>query len=271
MTVVGRGRRRTRARRLADGDARATPAPARRRLTIAGNPEILRVSSPERTHERTRAARDREPRRRQEATARQGRQAARPRTVQEPGQHRSQRPHAEVQRHRGVHSRDRRRRRRQARRPRGRGLHDVVLSRRRGARRRARCASCSTAAPAPRRSGCTWARSDRSACVIREDGTMPPPPYTVTDNQESWFEHFDLVFIDPPHTGYSITASEDARKKMLTRRRRRRRAGRMHARVARRATAAGARRSTWPARATARRAARRWPTSCRTSASRCRA
>jgi len=52
--------------------------------------------------------------------------------------------------------------------------------------------------------------------VIQEDGSMPPPPYTVTDNQESWFEHFDLVFIDPPHTGYSITASEDARKRMLS-------------------------------------------------------
>ncbi|MBS0327469.1 MAG: peptidase S10 [Proteobacteria bacterium] len=51
--------------------------------------------------------------------------------------------------------------------------------------------------------------------AIREDGTMPPPPYAVTDNRESWFEHFDLVFIDPPHTGYSITASEDARKRML--------------------------------------------------------
>jgi carboxypeptidase C (cathepsin A) len=52
--------------------------------------------------------------------------------------------------------------------------------------------------------------------VIREDGTMPPPPYTVTDNQESWFDHFDLVFVDPPHTGYSITSGEDARKKMLS-------------------------------------------------------
>jgi len=52
--------------------------------------------------------------------------------------------------------------------------------------------------------------------VIREDGTMPPPPYTVTDNPESWFEHFDLVFVDPPHTGYSLTASEEARKKMLS-------------------------------------------------------
>jgi carboxypeptidase C (cathepsin A) len=52
--------------------------------------------------------------------------------------------------------------------------------------------------------------------VIREDGTMPPPPYRVTDNEESWLEHFDLVFVDPPHTGYSMTASEDARKRMLS-------------------------------------------------------
>jgi carboxypeptidase C (cathepsin A) len=52
--------------------------------------------------------------------------------------------------------------------------------------------------------------------AIGEDGTMPPPPYTVIDNEDSWFEHFDLVFIDPPHTGYSTTASEEARKKMLS-------------------------------------------------------
>jgi carboxypeptidase C (cathepsin A) len=52
--------------------------------------------------------------------------------------------------------------------------------------------------------------------VIEEDGSMPEPPYAVTDNKESWFEHFDLVFIDPPHTGYSLTASEEARKKMLS-------------------------------------------------------
>ena len=52
--------------------------------------------------------------------------------------------------------------------------------------------------------------------VINDDGTMPLPPFTVTDNPQSWFEHFDLVFIDPPHTGYSLTASEDARKRMLS-------------------------------------------------------
>lgn len=51
---------------------------------------------------------------------------------------------------------------------------------------------------------------------VRDDGGMPTPPYRVEDNPLSWFEHFDLVFIDPPHTGYSITASDGARKKALS-------------------------------------------------------
>ena len=51
--------------------------------------------------------------------------------------------------------------------------------------------------------------------AINDDGSMPAPPYAVQDNPQSWLEHFDLVFIDPPHTGYSLTASEQARKKML--------------------------------------------------------
>ena len=50
---------------------------------------------------------------------------------------------------------------------------------------------------------------------INDDGTMPAPPYIVQDNPHSWLEHFDLVFVDPPHTGYSLTASEEAKKKML--------------------------------------------------------
>lgn len=50
---------------------------------------------------------------------------------------------------------------------------------------------------------------------INDDGTMPAPPYVLQDNPHSWLEHFDLVFVDPPHTGYSLTASEQARKKML--------------------------------------------------------
>lgn len=52
--------------------------------------------------------------------------------------------------------------------------------------------------------------------VVPDDGSMPLPPYAVEDNPYSWFEHFDLVFIDPPHTGWSCTASEAARKKMLS-------------------------------------------------------
>jgi carboxypeptidase C (cathepsin A) len=45
---------------------------------------------------------------------------------------------------------------------------------------------------------------------------MPTAPFTVADNPHSWFRHFDLVFIDPPHTGWSMTSSLEARKKMLS-------------------------------------------------------
>jgi carboxypeptidase C (cathepsin A) len=52
--------------------------------------------------------------------------------------------------------------------------------------------------------------------VINDDGSMPLPPYRVADNPLSWFEHFDLVFVDPPHTGYSQTATGEIRKKLLS-------------------------------------------------------
>ncbi|WP_425260771.1 S10 family peptidase [Rubrivivax sp. RP6-9] len=52
--------------------------------------------------------------------------------------------------------------------------------------------------------------------VVPDDGGMPTAPYTAVDNPLTWFEHFDLVFIDPPHTGWSTAASEAARKKMLS-------------------------------------------------------
>jgi len=51
---------------------------------------------------------------------------------------------------------------------------------------------------------------------IEDDGSMPPPPYALQDNPLTWLEHFDLVFVDPPHTGYSVAASDDARKKLLS-------------------------------------------------------
>jgi carboxypeptidase C (cathepsin A) len=51
--------------------------------------------------------------------------------------------------------------------------------------------------------------------VVPDDGSMRQAPYAVEANPHSWFEHFDLVFIDPPHTGWSTTASAAARKKLL--------------------------------------------------------
>jgi carboxypeptidase C (cathepsin A) len=34
--------------------------------------------------------------------------------------------------------------------------------------------------------------------VVPDDGSMPTPPYAVSDNPLTWLAHFDLVFIDPP-------------------------------------------------------------------------
>jgi carboxypeptidase C (cathepsin A) len=36
-----------------------------------------------------------------------------------------------------------------------------------------------------------------------DDGLMPPPPYELEDNQQTWLTETDLVFIDPVGTGYS--------------------------------------------------------------------
>jgi carboxypeptidase C (cathepsin A) len=51
---------------------------------------------------------------------------------------------------------------------------------------------------------------------VNDDGSLAAAPYAVVDNPLTWLEHFDLVFIDPPHTGWSISASEAARKKQLS-------------------------------------------------------
>jgi carboxypeptidase C (cathepsin A) len=52
--------------------------------------------------------------------------------------------------------------------------------------------------------------------VVPDDGSMPLPPYAVQDNPHSWFEHFDLVFIDPPHTGWSVAVGDEARKTLFS-------------------------------------------------------
>ena len=52
--------------------------------------------------------------------------------------------------------------------------------------------------------------------VVPDDGSMPTSPYAVSDNPLTWLAHFDLVFIDPPHTGWSIASGDDARKTLLS-------------------------------------------------------
>ncbi len=52
--------------------------------------------------------------------------------------------------------------------------------------------------------------------VVPDDSSTARSPYKAVDNPLTWFDHFDLVFIDPPHTGWSVSASEAARKRMLS-------------------------------------------------------
>jgi carboxypeptidase C (cathepsin A) len=48
---------------------------------------------------------------------------------------------------------------------------------------------------------------------MMDDGMMPPPPYEMEDNQQTWLDQTDLVFIDPVGTGYSrATKPENASK-----------------------------------------------------------
>ncbi len=38
---------------------------------------------------------------------------------------------------------------------------------------------------------------------LTDDGEAPPPPYQLVDNESTWLDRTDLVFIDPVSTGYS--------------------------------------------------------------------
>jgi len=44
------------------------------------------------------------------------------------------------------------------------------------------------------------------------DGGMPAPPYRLVDNEYSWLDLTDIVFIDPVGTGFSRPASPDKGK-----------------------------------------------------------
>jgi carboxypeptidase C (cathepsin A) len=48
---------------------------------------------------------------------------------------------------------------------------------------------------------------------MQKKGWMPPPPFVLEDNRQTWLEHTDLVFIDPVGTGFSRAAREDLDKR----------------------------------------------------------
>ncbi len=48
------------------------------------------------------------------------------------------------------------------------------------------------------------------------DGRMPPPPYRLIDNEFTWLDEADLVFIDPVGTGYSRAIKPELTKKFAS-------------------------------------------------------
>jgi carboxypeptidase C (cathepsin A) len=49
---------------------------------------------------------------------------------------------------------------------------------------------------------------------LMPNGTMPPPPYSMKDNPNTWLDQADLVFIDPVGTGYSRAKTVDVARRM---------------------------------------------------------
>ena len=49
--------------------------------------------------------------------------------------------------------------------------------------------------------------------VMENEGWMPSPPYRYENNNHTWLDQTDLVFIDPVGTGFSRAAKEDLDKK----------------------------------------------------------
>jgi carboxypeptidase C (cathepsin A) len=46
--------------------------------------------------------------------------------------------------------------------------------------------------------------------LLKDDGTAPAPPYSIVNNDFSWLDRTDLVFIDPVSTGFSRPASGES-------------------------------------------------------------
>lgn len=49
-----------------------------------------------------------------------------------------------------------------------------------------------------------------------DDGLMPPAPYETVDNEFSWLDQTDMVFIDPVGTGYSRAAKPELASKFFS-------------------------------------------------------
>ncbi len=49
--------------------------------------------------------------------------------------------------------------------------------------------------------------------AMLDDGAMPAPPFRLVDNDFTWLEATDLVFIDPVETGYSRAATPELGKR----------------------------------------------------------
>jgi carboxypeptidase C (cathepsin A) len=49
---------------------------------------------------------------------------------------------------------------------------------------------------------------------LMPDGSMAPPPYQIIDNQHTWLDQTDLVFIDPVGTGYSRAKTIEVARRM---------------------------------------------------------
>ena len=50
--------------------------------------------------------------------------------------------------------------------------------------------------------------------LLNDDGTQPAPPFKLVDNEHTWLQFTDLVFIDPVGTGYSRAKSTDVARRM---------------------------------------------------------
>jgi carboxypeptidase C (cathepsin A) len=52
---------------------------------------------------------------------------------------------------------------------------------------------------------------------MKDDGSFPPPPFRLEENDSTWLDLTDLVFIDPVGTGFSRAAKPELQKKFSSR------------------------------------------------------